>query len=87
MLWIGDRTRQPDGAHVEFLSGVKNPVGLKCGQALDPEELIVLLDKLNPENEAGRITLVGRFGHENVEAHLPALIRAVERRAQSRLVV
>ena len=79
MLWIGDRTRQPDGAHVEFLSGVKNPVGLKCGPSLDPEELIVLLDKLNPENEAGRITLIGRFGHENVEAHLPALIRAVER--------
>ncbi|MGC6476278.1 MAG: class II 3-deoxy-7-phosphoheptulonate synthase [Parvibaculales bacterium] len=79
MLWIGDRTRQPDGAHVEFLSGVKNPLGLKCGPSLDPEELIVLLDKLNPENEAGRITLIGRFGHENVEKYLPALIRVVER--------
>ena len=53
MLWIGDRTRQPDGAHVEFLSGVKNPIGLKCGPSLEPDELITLLDKLNPENEAG----------------------------------
>ncbi|MGC6511724.1 MAG: class II 3-deoxy-7-phosphoheptulonate synthase [Parvibaculales bacterium] len=85
MLWIGDRTRQPDGAHVEFLSGVKNPIGLKCGPSLDPEELIVLLDKLNPDNEPGRITLISRFGHENVENHLPALIRAVER--EGRVVV
>ncbi|MGC6472267.1 MAG: class II 3-deoxy-7-phosphoheptulonate synthase [Parvibaculales bacterium] len=85
MLWIGDRTRQPDGAHVEFLSGVKNPIGLKCGPSLDPEELIVLLDKLNPDNEPGRITLISRFGHENVENHLPALIRAVER--EGRIVV
>ena len=77
MLWIGDRTRQPDGAHVEFLSGVKNPLGLKCGPSLEPDELIKLLDKLNPENEAGRITLIARFGHENVEAHLPALVRKV----------
>ncbi|HCL49187.1 MAG TPA: 3-deoxy-7-phosphoheptulonate synthase class II, partial [Rhodobiaceae bacterium] len=60
MLWIGDRTRQPDGAHVEFLSGVKNPIGLKCGPSLEPDELITLLDKLNPENEPGRITLIAR---------------------------
>lgn len=85
MLWIGDRTRQPDGAHVEFLSGVKNPLGLKCGPSLEPDELIMLLDKLNPENEAGRITLIARFGHENVEAHLPALIRKVT--AEGRKVV
>ncbi len=85
MLWIGDRTRQPDGAHVEFLSGVKNPLGLKCGPSLEPDELITLLDKLNPENEAGRITLIARFGHENVEAHLPALIRKVT--AEGRKVV
>lgn len=78
MLWIGDRTRQPDGAHVEFLSGVENPIGIKCGPTLDPKDLITLLDKLNPENEAGRITLIARFGHEKVEAHLPALIRKVE---------
>jgi 3-deoxy-7-phosphoheptulonate synthase len=85
MLWIGDRTRQPDGAHVEFLSGVKNPLGLKCGPSLDPDELITLLDKLNPENELGRITLIARFGHENVEAHLPGLIRKVT--AEGRKVV
>ena len=85
MLWIGDRTRQPDGAHVEFLSGIKNPIGLKCGPSLDPEELIVLLDKLNPENEAGRITLISRFGHDRVEDHLPALIRKVK--AEGRKVV
>jgi 3-deoxy-7-phosphoheptulonate synthase len=85
MLWIGDRTRQPDGAHVEFLSGVQNPLGLKCGPSLEPDELITLLDKLNPENEAGRITLIARFGHENVEKHLPALIRKVE--AEGRKVV
>ena len=85
MLWIGDRTRQPDGAHVEFLSGVKNPLGLKCGPSLEPDELITLLDKLNPENEAGRITWIARFGHENVEAHLPALVRKVT--AEGRKVV
>jgi 3-deoxy-7-phosphoheptulonate synthase len=85
MLWIGDRTRQPDGAHVEFLSGVQNPLGLKCGPSLEPDELITLLDKLNPENEAGRITLIARFGHDNVEKHLPALIRKVE--AEGRKVV
>lgn len=85
MLWIGDRTRQPDGAHVEFLSGVQNPLGLKCGPSLEPDELITLLDKLNPENEAGRITLIARFGHENVEKHLPPLIRKVE--AEGRKVV
>ena len=85
MLWIGDRTRQPDGAHVEFLSGVQNPLGLKCGPSLEPDELITLLDKLNPQNEAGRVTLIARFGHENVEKHLPALIRKVE--AEGRKVV
>ena len=78
MLWIGDRTRQPDGAHVEFLSGIENPIGLKCGPSLEPDELITLLDKLNPENEAGRITLIARFGNENVEKHLPQLVRKVE---------
>ncbi len=78
MLWVGDRTRQPDGAHVEFLSGVQNPLGLKCGPSLEADELIMLLDKLNPENEAGRITLIARFGHENVEKHLPQLIRKVQ---------
>lgn len=79
MIWIGDRTRQPDNAHVEFCRGIKNPLGLKCGPSLDPEELIELIDILNPENEAGRLTLIARFGHEKVADHLPKLIRAVER--------
>lgn len=79
MIWIGDRTRQPDHAHVEFCRGIKNPLGLKCGPSLDPEELIQLIDILNPENEAGRLTLIARFGHDKVGDHLPALIRAVER--------
>ncbi len=78
-LWIGDRTRQPDGAHVEFCRGVKNPLGVKCGPSLTPEELIRLLDLLNPANEAGRMTLICRFGAGNVEKHLPKLIRAVTR--------
>ena len=79
MIWIGDRTRQPDHAHVEFCRGIKNPIGLKCGPSLDPEELIRLIDILNPANEAGRLTLIARFGHEKVADHLPKLIRAVER--------
>lgn len=79
MLWIGDRTRQPDHAHVEFLRGVKNPIGLKCGPTLDPEELVRLTDILNPKNEPGRLTLICRFGSENVEKHLPQLIRAIQR--------
>ena len=82
MIWIGDRTRQPDHAHVEFCRGIKNPIGLKCGPSLDPEELIRLIDILNPANEAGRLTLIARFGHEKVADHLPKLIRAVEREGQ-----
>lgn len=85
MLWIGDRTRQVDGAHVEFLSGVQNPLGLKCGPSLDPDDLIRLIDKLNPSNEPGRLTLIVRMGHKKVGDHLPALIRKVE--AEGRKVV
>ncbi len=83
MLWIGDRTRQPDGAHVEFLRGVENPIGLKCGPTLDPDELIRLIDILNPDNEAGRLTLICRAGADKVGDHLPTLIRAVEREGRS----
>jgi len=83
MLWIGDRTRQPDGAHVEFLRGVMNPLGIKCGPSLDPEELIRLIDILNPGNIPGRLTLICRMGAENVEAKLPKLIRTVEREGRS----
>jgi 3-deoxy-7-phosphoheptulonate synthase len=79
LLWIGDRTRQADGAHVEFCRGIKNPLGLKCGPSLKPEELIRLIDILNPDNEPGRLTLICRFGAEKVAEHLPALLRAVKR--------
>lgn len=78
-LWIGDRTRQPDGAHVEFLRGVKNPIAFKCGPTLAVDDMLRLMDILNPENEPGRLTLISRMGHDKVEKHLPALIRAVER--------
>ncbi|SMR71921.1 3-deoxy-D-arabinoheptulosonate-7-phosphate synthase [Aliiroseovarius halocynthiae] len=78
MLWIGDRTRQPDGAHVEFLRGVINPIGLKCGPTTTAEDLKVLLEKLNPENEAGRLTLIARFGAGKVGEHLPRLIKTVQ---------
>ena len=78
MLWIGDRTRQPDGAHVEFCRGVQNPIGLKCGPSTTEEDLKVLMAKLNPENEAGRLTLIARFGAGKVGDHLPRLIRTVE---------
>ncbi len=83
MLWIGDRTRQPDHAHVEFARGVKNPIGFKCGPSLKPEGLIELLDILNPQNEAGRITLICRYGSDKVGDHLPALVRAVQREGRS----
>lgn len=79
MLWIGDRTRQPDGAHVEFLRGVKNPVGIKAGPSTDPEDLLKLIDTLNPENEAGRLNVIVRMGAGNLGDKLPALIRAVEK--------
>ncbi|SHG31076.1 class II 3-deoxy-7-phosphoheptulonate synthase [Cognatishimia maritima] len=78
MLWIGDRTRQPDGAHVEFLQGVLNPIGLKCGPTTTAEDLKVLMQKLNPKNEAGRLTLIARFGAGTVGDHLPRLIKAVQ---------
>jgi len=78
MLWIGDRTRQPDGAHVEFCSGVQNPIGLKCGPTTTAEDLKVLMSKLNPANEAGRLTLIARFGAGKVGDHLPRLIETVK---------
>ena len=78
-LWIGDRTRQIDGAHVEFCKGIKNPIGIKCGPSLDPKDLIKLIEVLNPEDEAGRITLIARFGHDKVEKFLPKLIQAVKK--------
>ncbi|WP_143145726.1 class II 3-deoxy-7-phosphoheptulonate synthase [Devosia enhydra] len=78
MLWIGDRTRQPGGAHVEYFAGIRNPIGIKCGPTLDPAELPVLLDRLNPDNEAGRMTLICRFGSDKIADRLPALIDVVK---------
>ena len=79
MLWVGDRTRFEGSAHIEFLRGVGNPLGLKAGPSLQPDTLIRLIDALNPENVPGRITLISRFGHDKVEAGLPPLVRAVKR--------
>ena len=79
LVWIGDRTRQLDGAHVEFARGVKNPIGLKCGPGLDPADLLRLIDRLNPANEAGRLLLIARMGADKVETKLAPLIRAVAR--------
>jgi 3-deoxy-7-phosphoheptulonate synthase len=79
MVWIGDRTRQPDGAHVEFFRGIENPIGMKTGPSLDPDELIRLIDILNPDNDPGRLTLIARMGAEQVHEKLPPLIRAVQR--------
>jgi 3-deoxy-7-phosphoheptulonate synthase len=79
MLWIGDRTRQVDGAHVDFLKGVNNPLGLKIGPSIKPDDLMRLIDALNPKNEAGRLTLIVRMGAEKVLDMLPPVIRAVER--------
>ncbi len=78
-LWIGDRTRQLDGAHIEFLRGVRNPIGLKVGPTMEPDELLRLIDVLNPGNEAGRLTLISRMGAERVHARLAPLLRAVNR--------
>jgi 3-deoxy-7-phosphoheptulonate synthase len=78
LLWIGDRTRDPDGAHVEFARGIANPIALKCGPTLDADGLLRLVDILNPANEAGRLTLIARMGAEKIEAQLPPLIRAIK---------
>ncbi|MDP9413033.1 MAG: 3-deoxy-7-phosphoheptulonate synthase [Pseudomonadota bacterium] len=83
MIWIGDRTRQLDGAHVEFARGVANPVGPKCGPSLAADDLLRLMDRLDPENEPGRLVLIGRFGAANVAEHLPALMRATRREGRS----
>lgn len=79
MLWIGDRTRQIDGAHVELLRGVENPIGLKCGPSLTPDELVRLISVLDPDNDPGRLTLITRHGAEGVADNLPPLIEAVEK--------
>ena len=79
LIWIGDRTRQLDHAHVEYFRGIKNPIGVKCGPSLTGDELVRLLEVLNPDDEAGRITLICRFGADKAGKHLPQLVQAVKR--------
>jgi 3-deoxy-7-phosphoheptulonate synthase len=79
MLWIGDRTRQPDAAHVEYFAGIKNPIGIKCGPSLSNDDLLRLLDRLNPTDDAGRITLISRYGSDKVSEHLPRHIETVQK--------
>ncbi|MEM9123479.1 MAG: 3-deoxy-7-phosphoheptulonate synthase class II, partial [Pseudomonadota bacterium] len=83
MIWIGDRTRSPDEAHIEFCRGIENPLGLKCGPSLEPDALIRLCDALNPQNEPGRLTLIARFGAEKVGDALPRLIRRIKSEGRS----
>ena len=87
MLWIGDRTRQLGGAHVEYCRGIRNPIGLKCGPSLQADDLIRLIDALDPAQEPGRLSLICRFGADKVEAALPPLIRAVKREGRKVLWV
>ena len=79
MAWIGDRTRTIDGAHVEYFRGIRNPIGLKVGNSMEPDELVELIDILNPANEPGRLTLIHRFGAEKIRERLPRLAEAVLR--------
>jgi 3-deoxy-7-phosphoheptulonate synthase len=83
MVWIGERTRQPDGAHVEFARGVANPIGCKIGPSTKPDDLLRLIDQLNPANEPGRLTVITRMGADKVEANLPPLLRAVRKEGRS----
>jgi 3-deoxy-7-phosphoheptulonate synthase len=83
LVWIGERTRQLDGAHVEFMRGIKNPVGLKVGPTLEPDDLLRLIDALNPADEPGRLTLYGRFGADKIAERLPMLMRATKRAGRS----
>lgn len=85
MLWIGERTRQPEAAHVEFLRGVKNPIGFKVGPGTSPDDLMRLVDALDPDNEPGRLTVITRMGAEKIEEKLPALVRRIQ--SEGRAVV
>ncbi len=83
LVWIGERTRDLDGAHVEFFKGIKNPIGVKCGPTMEPDDLLRLTDALSPQNESGRLTLYGRFGFDKIEKRLPALLRATKAAGKS----
>ena len=87
MLWVGDRTRQLGGAHIEYARGIRNPIGLKCGPSIQTDDLIRLIDALDPAQEAGRLSLICRFGSDKIDAHLPNLIRAVSREGRKVLWV
>ena len=78
MVWIGDRTRQVDGAHVEFASGINNPVGCKIGPGCPPSDVVALCERLNPDRVPGRLTLITRFGAGRIRELLPPVLRAVE---------
>jgi 3-deoxy-7-phosphoheptulonate synthase len=82
-LWVGDRTRQLDGAHVEFCRGIANPLGVKAGPSMTVEDLLRLCDALNPQNEPGRLTVISRMGYDKVEKHLPTLVRALQREGRA----
>ena len=83
LLWVGDRTRQFDHGHIEYLSGIQNPVGIKCGPSLEKDDLIRLLDKVNPNNETGKVVLICRMGSEKVNEHLPKLIKNIKANGKS----
>lgn len=83
LLWVGDRTRQFDHGHIEYLSGIQNPVGIKCGPSLEKDDLIRLLDKVNPNNESGKVVLICRMGSEKVNEHLPKLIKNIKANGKS----
>ncbi|HEB68562.1 MAG TPA: 3-deoxy-7-phosphoheptulonate synthase class II [Desulfobulbus sp.] len=83
MLWIGDRTRQIDGAHVEFLRGVLNPLGMKVGPKHDIDDILAIINRLNPDNEPGRMTLITRFGAKEIEKYMPPLVRAIKKEGMS----
>ncbi len=78
-VWIGDRTRQLDDGHVEFCRGIENPIGIKCGPTSKPDEIVKICNVINPSNEKGKMTLISRFGHGNVDKLLPKLIRAIKK--------
>ncbi|MBB1486736.1 class II 3-deoxy-7-phosphoheptulonate synthase [Oceanospirillum sediminis] len=83
MLWIGDRTRQLDGAHVEYCRGVNNPIGVKAGPTTDPDDLIRLLDRINPDNKPGRMNVIVRMGADKIQQHMPALVSKVQSEGRS----
>jgi 3-deoxy-7-phosphoheptulonate synthase len=83
LLWIGERTRQLDGAHVEFMRGIKNPIGVKVGPTIEPDELLRMIEALNPDSEPGRLTLYGRFGADKIAARLPRLMEVTRREGRA----